>query len=158
MERPLLISEMRPEDISDCVQVLLDNPLWERYGVSASKASEMFKAALVDGARILVAHIGEKAVGFVWYVPRGAWDRSGYIRLIGVSPEYQGHRVGERLMEAAEARMKSTAGEVFLLVTDFNVGAQRFYRRLGYTQIGAIPDYVVPGINELIFYKKLLGK
>ncbi len=158
MEQPILVSQMRPEDTPDCVQILLDNPLWERYGVTASQARHMFEAALAEGATILVAHRGENVVGFVWYAARGAWDRSGYIRLIGVSPQFQGQRVGEQLMEAVETRMKLTAGEAFLLVTDFNVGAQRFYRRLGYTQIGAIPDYVVPGISELIFYKKLLEK
>jgi ribosomal protein S18 acetylase RimI-like enzyme len=44
---------------------------------------------------------------------------------------------------------------VFLLTSDFNEDAQAFYRRLGYQQVGAIPDYVVPGITELIFYKRL---
>jgi ribosomal-protein-alanine N-acetyltransferase len=42
-----------------------------------------------------------------------------------------------------------------LLCSDFNTEAQRFYRRAGYEQVGALPDYVVPGVAELIFRKRL---
>ena len=46
------------------------------------------------------------------------------------------------------------ASDVFLLVSDFNHVAQAFYRRLGYVQVGAIPDYVVSGVTELVFRKR----
>ena len=137
-----------------CVQVLLDNPLWEQYAVTATSAERMFQAALSSGAEILTAKRGGQLAGFVWYVTRGAWDRSGYIRLIGVSPRFQGQKCGESLMGAAEELLAQQVPDVFLLVTDSNLAAQRFYLRVGYRQVGAIPDYVKPGLTELIFHKK----
>ena len=57
------------------------------------------------------------------------------------------------LLTEVESQAKSR--DLFLLTSDFNEGAQRFYRRMGYTQIGAIPSYVVPDVTELIFRKQL---
>lgn len=149
------ILTFQKDDIPECAQIMLDNPLWQRYGVIAEALEKMFVKALDEGATILVAKMDNKIAGFVWYVTRGAWDRSGYIRLIGVSPAMQGKRVGETLMQEAETRMAEKVKDIFLLVTDFNSGAQRFYQRLGFQQVGAIPDYVKPGIAELIFHKHL---
>lgn len=146
---------LHPSDIPACVQILLDNPLWAQYGITEEKAAAMFRRALTENAAILVARVGEEIAGFIWYTPRGAWDRSGYIRLIGVAPRFQGRKIGEQLMAAAEAHMSASVGDIFLLVTDSNTAAQRFYHRLGYRQVGAIPGYIQPGITELIFHKKL---
>ena len=85
-------------------------------------------------------------------IARGAFGRSAYLRMIGAQPGYAGGGVGAALLAGAE----STAGDqLFLLVSDFNADAQRFYLRHGYTQIGAIPGFVLPDVDELIFWKRL---
>jgi ribosomal protein S18 acetylase RimI-like enzyme len=61
--------------------------------------------------------------------------------------------LGAELLAEVEARAESR--DLLLLVSDFNEGAQRFYRRMGYQQIGAIPGYVLPDVSELIFRKVL---
>jgi ribosomal protein S18 acetylase RimI-like enzyme len=88
----------------------------------------------------------------VWLVERGAFNRSAYIQLIGVRPAARGGGIGRALMEFAEAHAQSR--DIFLLVSDFNADAQRFYARLGYTQVGKLDDYVVQGVNELILRKR----
>ena len=42
---------------------------------------------------------------------------------------------------------------MFLCVSDFNTGALRLYRRLGYELIGALPDFLVGGSAELLLRK-----
>jgi predicted GNAT family acetyltransferase len=56
-------------------------------------------------------------------------------------------------MEFAEAQASSR--DLFLLVSDFNTDAQKFYARLGYVQVGALDDYVIPGVSELVFCKRI---
>jgi ribosomal protein S18 acetylase RimI-like enzyme len=88
-------------------------------------------------------------------VLNGAFSRSPYLRLIGVHPDHSGAGVGSALIAQAEAEVRPTNHELFLLVSDFNTDAQRFYQRNGYEQVGAIPGYVVPDVTELIFWKRL---
>lgn len=130
------------------------SPLWQRYNVTEANAAQRFSHGLAQHASILVAEWGGQPAGFVWYVERGAFNRSGYIMLIGIQPEVSRRGLGRALMERAEAALFADAADVFLLVSDFNHEAQAFYRRLGYKQVGAIPDYAVPGITELIFQKR----
>jgi ribosomal-protein-alanine N-acetyltransferase len=149
------IQPLAGANIPACVQVMLENPLWQKYGATAEGAQKMFEAALAAGAQILTARVSGQVAGFAWVAPRGAWDRSAYLRLIGVLPAFQGRHIGRTLLQAVEKLAAETAEDMFLLVTDSNISAQRFYTRAGYRQVGAIPDYVVQGITELIFYKRL---
>jgi len=68
----------------------------------------------------------------------------------------RGRGVGRALMRHAEAHIFRTGPNVFLTVSDFNRRAQSFYRTLGYRNVGAIPNYVIPGITELL-YRKTIG-
>ncbi|MCI0478858.1 MAG: GNAT family N-acetyltransferase, partial [Anaerolineales bacterium] len=111
------------------------------------------RAGLANGATIFVAERDGDVLGFVWLVARGAFNRSAYIQLIGTRPEARSGGVGRALMEFAEARAESR--EMFLLVSDFNTDAQKFYARLGYRQVGKLDDYVIQGVSELIFCKRL---
>ncbi|MCC7447040.1 MAG: GNAT family N-acetyltransferase [Anaerolineae bacterium] len=155
--RRVTIRPMTAADIEPCATLMAKSPLWQRYGVTVASASARFESALRDGGIILVADGGDnQPLGFIWVVLRGAFNRSGYIPLIGVNAHQRGGGIGQQLLDAAEDRARQTAiHDMFLLCSDFNVDAQRFYQRQGYAQVGAIPDYVIPGITELIFHKRL---
>ena len=133
---------------------MAENPLWQRYGVSPASAYQRLAGGVEQGASILVAETSGTVVGFIWYVEKGAFFRSGYVLLIGVDPTKQGQGVGEILMDAAEQIMFKKSADVFLLVSDFNEGAQRFYQRRGYICVGSLPGYVLPDVAELIYRKK----
>jgi ribosomal protein S18 acetylase RimI-like enzyme len=149
------VRPMLEGDIMALARLMASTPLWQHYQVTEASAARRLSEGLADRATIAVAELDGEPVGFVWYVARGAFNRSGYIMLIGVKPERRGHGIGQALMEHAEARLVASSPDVFLLVSDFNHDARKFYARLGYQQVGAIPDYVVPGITELIFHKRL---
>jgi len=63
--------------------------------------------------------------------------------------------VGAALMQSVEEAASKVSHELFLLVSDFNTDAQRFYQRQGYQQVGAIPGYVLPDVTELLYWKQL---
>jgi len=141
-------------DVAPVATIMAANSLWQRYGVTTATAASRLHAGSASGATIVVAEVGRAVAGFVWYVAGGAFQRSGYIMLIGVDPGVQGQGIGHALLEHAEAALFAATDSIMLLVSDFNIAAQRFYRGHGYLQVGAIPDYVITGVDELVFFKR----
>ncbi|MBM3128771.1 MAG: GNAT family N-acetyltransferase [Chloroflexi bacterium] len=153
MSNSINIRPLAPADIPDLARWVAETPLWQRYTVTEKSFAERLRAGLASGATIFVAERDGTVLGFVWLVARGAFNRSAYIQLIGTRLGARSGGVGRALMEFAEARAESR--EMFLLVSDFNADAQKFYARLGYRQVGKLDDYVIQGVSELIFWKKL---
>ncbi len=153
----LTIRPMDPLDSPIAAEWMAATPLWQRYQLTADKARAALAAGLTAGDLLLVADMdADRACGLAWVVWSGAFGRSPYLRILGVNAAYNGHGIGAALLEAVETETAlNKAHEFFLLVSDFNADAQRFYRRQGYTQIGAVPGYVLPDVTELIYWKRL---
>ncbi len=160
---PVVVRRLRAGDVDDCARIVAGDPLWERYGVTLRSARQAIGrelragrrpgAASREAAELAVAHHGGRLVGFIWFHLRGTFHHSGYVRWIAVAPEAQGRGVGRRLMRYAEQRIFEAGPNVFLMVSDFNEQAQRFYEALGYKVVGKVPDYIVPGIGERVYRK-----
>ena len=152
----LTLRSMTPEDIPLVVEWMVSVPLWQRYQVGAPDAQTRFEQALQQGDILLVSDWGKenRAVGFTWCLQDGAFGLSAYLRLIGVRPDHARHGIGAALLAETERLASGFARDIFLLTSDFNVDAQRFYQRHGYSQVGAIPGYVLPTVTELIFRKR----
>lgn len=149
------IRPMTPADIPGCARWIAATPLWQRYHVTEPSIQKRLSQALENGATIFVAERAGDVLGFLWLVERGAFDHSDYVRLIGVRPGERGRGVGRALMEFAEESSRARGRDLFLLVSDFNTDAQRFYQRLGFHQVGLLEDYVIPGVSELIYRKRV---
>ena len=132
-------------------------PLWARYGVTTMDAACAAFADVAGGTCLgLVAEEARSLVGFVVYALRGTFVHSGYVRSVAVAPDAQHRGVGAGLMDAAEAAIFTQGPNVFLLVSTWNAGAQRFYEPRGYHRIGELTDYLRRGITEVV-YRKTLG-
>jgi ribosomal protein S18 acetylase RimI-like enzyme len=157
MNTSLAIRSLASPDIPGIASWVAATPLWQRYNVTEESFAIRLQNGLAEGATIYVAEQDNSVIGFLWLVERGAFNRSGYIQLIGVHPEVRGAGIGRALMQFAEEKTFAQGSDLFLLVSDFNTDAQQFYKRLGYRQLGTLDDYVVPGVSELIFWKRRTG-
>jgi ribosomal protein S18 acetylase RimI-like enzyme len=105
--------------------------------------SEACFEGFIDDDVILIAEMGDRAIGYVQFgavsVPvesASAGDRE--VRRLYVHPEFQGRGVGKRLLDAAlDHPQLKAAGNIHLDVWEQNHGAQRLYRRYGFDVIGA---------------------
>jgi ribosomal protein S18 acetylase RimI-like enzyme len=149
------IRSMQTKDLPLLAVWMVETPLWQRYGLTIDKAIANFERGMARGEWLIVAEVEDSVCGFAWVIPQGAFGRSPYLRLIGVQADKAGSGIGTKLMAEVERKSAEVASDIFLLVSDFNTGAQAFYKQRGYTQIGAITAYVVPDITELIFRKRL---
>ncbi len=155
----LSIHRARRSDIEACARIVAGDPLWRRYGLTLSRARRILREAVGplrrrrDRTELAVATVGRTVVGFVLYQVYGTFHYSGYVRWIAVAPQVRGRGVGKVLMRHAEAQIFRTGPNVFLTVSHFNRRAQTFYRKLGYRNVGAIPNYVMAGVTERLYRK-----
>ncbi len=149
------IVEMSSEDVPAYARIVAETPLWKRYGLDFESASSNFLRALSEKQPIFVARLDNEVVGFVWTIPKGMFGAGGYIKLIGVDGAHRGAGIGTALLRHAEQFLGQFNRDVFLLVSDFNTAARRFYLRNGYIEVGRLPDYAVQGITEILMWKRL---
>jgi ribosomal protein S18 acetylase RimI-like enzyme len=159
----LRIRPLHAIDIDPCARLIAADPLWKRYHITLARARRLLQEVLAathrgrgrtgETGEFAVAHTGGQVVGFIWFRLDGTFHHSGYVRWIGVARHVRGHGVGANLMAYAERKIFARGPNVFLMVSAFNTGAQKFYKRLGYTEIGAVPNYAIRGITERLFRK-----
>ncbi len=93
-----------------------------------------------DPEGFLVAHLQEKAVGFVaadarWVDYRG--ERIGEIHELAVDDRYQGRGIGKALCLAGLAYLQDRGHRRFgLWVGEQNLRAQALYEKLGFRKVG----------------------
>ena len=150
-----LIRALEPDDIGILAQWIPSISLWQRYGVTETGIRSQLEKAYTQGDLLLVADWGEseRACGLAWILPKGAFGRSPYLKLLGTRLAGQG--IGAALLNHTEQAVSIFTNELFLLVSDFNLDGQRFYQREGYRQVGALAGYVLPDVTELVLWKKL---
>ena len=81
------------------------------------------------------------------------WDNIPFMNLLYISEEQRGKGYGRKMVEFWEHEMEKQGYEFVMTSTQSDEEAQFFYRKLGYTDRGALvlPDEPL----EIIFYKIL---
>jgi ribosomal protein S18 acetylase RimI-like enzyme len=137
-------------EIEACARMMAESEPWvtlqRDYTASLRNLSSPEK-------EIHVAVQGEEVIGFIVLNLHGGFV--GYIQSICVAPTWRNHGVGRQLVDFAEDRVFEKHPNMFICVSSFNPGAQRFYRSLGYDVVGEIKDYIVDGHSEILLRKSI---
>jgi ribosomal protein S18 acetylase RimI-like enzyme len=143
------IRPLATEDEAErCARLMAASEPW----LTLRRSYQASRRIVQDPTReVYVAHAAGALVGCLILCLAGPF--SGYIQSVLVAPEYRGRGLGTRLIDFAEERIFRVSPNVFLCVSSFNAGARRLYERLGYTYVGELTDYLVPGHSELLFRK-----
>ncbi len=134
-----------------CARLMAASEPWITLGRNYERCLARCRAAEL---MVLMARRDGEACGFVLLHPTGVAG-SPYIASIATSEAVRGQGVGSLLLEAAE-RWLPGARHMFLCVSSFNTRARQLYERRGYTQVGELPDYVIPGASEILMHKQLI--
>ena len=117
---------------------------------------------LEAGTRVLLAaYDGDALVGAVQFVhawPPNQPHRADITKLL-VHRDARGRGAGRLLMEAAEAAACTDGKSLLVLDTVTDSDAYRLYHRLGWTEVGEIPDFALWPDGRLcattVFYKRV---
>jgi ribosomal protein S18 acetylase RimI-like enzyme len=153
MSEPL-VRPATVEDLGALAPRLATLPLFTAYGLDAARLASRWTDGLAKGDGLLVAETPGQLLGLCWFLPRGVFGTAGYLRTIALVPEAHGRGIGPLLLKAFEEGCGAPSGGWFLLTSDFNEGAQRFYRRHGYQEVGRLPPgFASSTIGEVVFWK-----
>jgi ribosomal protein S18 acetylase RimI-like enzyme len=103
---------------------------------------------------MFVARDRHDRLGFALMNRRGVVG-SPYLATLAVAPAVRGRGVGTRLVGFVEDYFRSEAMHLFICVSSFNPRARALYERLGYRQVGELPDYFIEGASECLMHKRL---
>jgi GNAT superfamily N-acetyltransferase len=134
----------RPSDLPAVVGLVRRLAEFEKLAPPSASAARRYRR---DGFgrrpyfRILVAEQGRRLVGYAFYFFTYSTFRARptlYLEDLFVVPEERGRGTGERLLRAlGRVAARAGCGRMEWAVLDWNVEAQRFYRRLGARPQGA---------------------
>lgn len=130
-----------------------------RYGVTPDGLGALLRRLALGmpagpgETSLWLAQDAQGLCGLARFSRTGSLGQGGYLQLIALVPGREGGGLGAQLLLAVEAEVARDSQALFLLTSDFNHGAQRFYERHGYRQVGPLPDYARPGITELLYWK-----
>lgn len=151
----MTIRPLSPAEIPALAAALAEVPLMVRYGRDAAALARSLTQAHARGDGLVVAEDAGAVCGLAWFLGSGTLAMGGYLKLIAVLPGQEGRGTGVSLLRAFEAETARASRHAFLLVSDFNAGAMRFYEREGYTRVGAMPGLVLPDVAEVLYWKRL---
>jgi GNAT superfamily N-acetyltransferase len=151
------VTTLRPatvEDLPSLARGVTALTLFRRYHFHDPRVLQLaWEEALRKGELLWVAEQSGEPVGVAWFLRQGAFGMGAYLRTLAVVDPAQGRGVGAKLLQTFEAQTREAPGGWFLLVSDFNLDAQRFYSRWGYHPVGRLPGLVIPDVAELLFWK-----
>jgi [ribosomal protein S18]-alanine N-acetyltransferase len=146
----LTITPAQEPDFDWCAQLMAGTEPW----ITLRREIQQCRAALrrPEGGLFVAREVGQRA-GFILIDPYGCAG-SAYIASIAVAHSARRRGIGAQLLAFAEGQ---AAGRrfIFLCVSSFNHRAQKLYYRLGYEQVGEIPNYIIEGHAELLLCKRL---
>src|SRR5262249_16186050 len=93
--------------------------------------------------------------GLAWFHTSGTFAMGGYLRLLAVVAGAERRGAGAALLAEFERRVAEARRHAFLLVSEYNIDAQRFYERHGYARVGSLARLLLPDVDELIYWKRL---
>ncbi len=149
----IILRTMRHDDIPVCSSIVCTSSIGYRYGFTVPSLSASIAKAFNTGNLLIVGEAEGEIAGFLWVDPLGAFSSAPYLRLIAVDKQYRGTGVGATLLHEFELKTKHVGRDFFLLVSDFNDSAIRFYKQHGYNEVGTLPNFAKPGITEIIMVK-----
>jgi ribosomal-protein-alanine N-acetyltransferase len=128
----LWVRPMQDSDLDDVMRVELSV-----YGFPWTR--RIFEDCLRVGYH---CHVGEVAGDFAGYGIMSTGANEAHILNLCVSPHYQRHGLGRKLMSVllAEAHQRDVR-DVFLEVRPSNTAALALYEQMGFNQVGARKNY-----------------
>ena len=144
------IRSMEPGDRDTVIQLLAASDPWKTLGYHEGDWRRIF-CPIPVGRECFVAHADGRIAGVA--IIRSKFLVGDYLELLGVADWARNQGTGTQLLEHVESLVFARTTNLFACVSDFNQGARDFYRKMGYQEIGPMPNFLIPGSAEILLRK-----
>lgn len=149
----VLLREISTADAQELATSFVAIEPWSRYPFKRESMLRYFAVEEPQAPRYKLTVNGRTAgaIGI-----RLNWLRGPYLQFLGLLPNFQQQGLG-RLMVAWLEGTARAAGDtnMWVMTSDFNDGALRFYERYGFKRVATLDDIVKPGRDEVLLRKQL---
>lgn len=125
---------------------------WRGLGYNGAGLGRFLRRAAGSG-QVWVASARERGPVLGLSVLQPGVLLGNFVALLAVRPESAGIGIGRALMARVEAETFRGRGWLFVSADAANRGALGFYRKLGFTRVGRLPDLVREGHTEILLRK-----
>ncbi|HEV2561714.1 MAG TPA: FAD-dependent oxidoreductase [Rhizomicrobium sp.] len=149
--QPPLIDVIRNhQDIDICAEMMATTDPWKSlaFSVDQCMASLSNNQIVIHGIRSPTGEI----IAFLATIEFGVGGEP-LVEYLCVRRDHRNTGIGTKLMRFFEDTLFPDASNLYLFVSDINPQAARLYKRLGYEQVGALPDYNLPKQTEFLLRK-----
>lgn len=152
----LKIREAKSTDFGDLARLIFADEAWTRYGIDFLAASELINNA---EDKFYLAQSEDGIIGFCTLRINGVGNIGAYLRMIVVAEAFRRQGIGKQLIDYIWQQTIQHTPNLFLICSTDNLRAQKFYHREGFRPVGELNGLVVPGHQEILFWKSagLLG-
>jgi ribosomal protein S18 acetylase RimI-like enzyme len=150
----IAITKAHAGHLEDCKAALLNSKLGQVYFVTEEKVCSALTEGITKQEMFVALDASGQCLGFIWFIPEGAFHAFPYLHIIAVRQEFRGLGVGKQLLSFFEETVFPDSSKVFLVVADFNPDAKRLYESLGYQQVGILPGLYKEGVTEYLMMKE----
>jgi ribosomal protein S18 acetylase RimI-like enzyme len=119
---------------------------WKTLGYAAGSLARGMTREDASLARYAIEPLGYVAIRYPWL-------RGSYLETIAIDPAHQGRGIGAAVLDWWERTSRAVAPNLWLLVSEFNAPARRFYARHGFVEIAPLTNLVKPGVAEVLLRK-----
>lgn len=139
--------------INDCEDALLNSELGRRYFSEKGSARKALMKGFNKEEIYIAVDKNHRCKGFIWFILGGIFHTFPYLHIIAVKKEERGRGIGKKLLKFFEDICFKDYTKIFLVVADFNLGVKMLYERVGYVEVGNIPNLYRAGVTECLMMK-----
>ena len=149
----IIIQIAKKGQARDCLLCVKNSDLWDAYFKNNPTQESALEKMISEKQVYVVTNKTDQCIGFMGVINNGCFQNYSYLATLAVKKGHRNKGIGEALVNKFEKMGFKKADKVFILVSDFNKQAQKFYRKLGYKKVGNIPDLFKKGISENLLVK-----
>jgi ribosomal protein S18 acetylase RimI-like enzyme len=139
-----------PQKIAACATMMSQTDPWITLVLDYAQCLKAFDGPCKE---IYILEKGNEPAGFAILQICGTFK--GYIQTLCIKEGYRGKGLGHKVLLFCEERIFKISPNIFICVSDFNVGAIKLYNTCGFKLVGRLDHFVKDGFTELLLRKTI---